>query len=154
MKAPFLAAALLLMPAAASAGGEQNLFTHFMAAWDAADARALSALFAPDADFVSPSGAAAKGRDNIESFYAAAFARGYAGSSGEGEIVSARPLTPDLMLIDARFAISGARQTDGQLRPVEKGIMVAVLRKSAAGWRIAALRENEGAAGFSAFPPK
>jgi len=139
--------ALCLLASPAWADSEQDLVSQFLAAWNAADAKGLSALFTEDADFVSPNGAHAVGRVNIEAFYAMAFSHGFAGSKGTGEIITTRPLTPDLMLVDARFAIA---RPD---RPAEKGIMAALFARTAQGWRIAALRENEGAADLSAFPP-
>jgi uncharacterized protein (TIGR02246 family) len=147
MKRALFALCLTLAPLGAQASGEQDLVSQFLASWNAADAKGLSALFTEDADFVSPYGVHAAGRANIEAFYAMAFSHGFAGSKGTGEIITTRPLSPDLMLVDARFAIA---RPD---RPVEKGIMAAIFRKDASGWKIAALRENEGAADLSAFPP-
>ena len=126
----------------------------FMQAWNAADAKALSALFAPDGDLVTPSGIDSRGRDAIEAFYAAVFARGYAGSKGIGEIVRMRALSPDISLIDARFSIVGAKKENGALRADEHGIMTAILGRTDQGWQILALRENEGAQDFTPFPPR
>jgi uncharacterized protein (TIGR02246 family) len=137
--------AMLTTPAFAQGNDATSLLDKFMQAWSASDAKAIGALFAPDADFISPFGISAKGRADIETFYAAAFARGYAGSAGTAEIVSTRVLAPDVSLIDAHFTISGAHHEDGSARPEEKGIMVAVLRRGTSGWQIAALRENESA---------
>lgn len=144
-------AAAFAAPAAAAEPGA--LLPRFMQAWSAGDARGIAALFAPDADFVSPDGIKASGRSNIEMFYAAAFARGYAGSQGVGEVVSTRMIGPDMALIDGRWRISGARTEAGQARPAERGILAAVLRKDADGWRIVALREAKGASDFHVFPP-
>lgn len=155
---PFLLAAALLSLASTALARDPTaapLVNRFMRAWSASDAAALGALFENDADFISPSGILAEGRPSIQAFYAAAFARGYAGSVGAGEVVRERRLSADLLLVDARFSISGARAADGSARPSEKGILAAVLRREGAGWKIEALRESEGAAGlvpFSASP--
>jgi uncharacterized protein (TIGR02246 family) len=148
---PLCLTAALSTPA--SAMDASSLVPQFMQAWNAADAKALSALFAPDGDLVTPTGIDSKGRDAIAAFYATAFARGYAGSKGIGEIVHTRTLSSDIVLIDARFTISGAKKEDGSLRTDENGIMTAVLGRTDQGWQILALRENEGAADFTAFPP-
>ena len=137
----------------ASADDASSLVSQFMQAWNAADAKGLSALFAPDADLVTPTGIDSRGRDAIAAFYATVFARGYTGSKGVGEIVHTRALSSDIILIDARFAIAGAKKEDGSLRGDESGIMTAVLGRTDQGWQILALRENEGAADFTAFPP-
>ena len=130
------------------------LLNNFMQAWNRSDAKALAALFASDADLITPDGIRSRGREGIESFYAAVFARGYAGSIGTGEIVNERALSSDISLIDARWSISHARNADGSERPAEKGILVAVAAKDNSGWRILALRENRGASDFTAFPPQ
>lgn len=129
------------------------LVASFMQAWNSADAKGLGELFAPDADLVTPTGIQSTGRPAIEAFYASVFARGYAGSKGQGEIVRERRLTPIVSLIDARFTITGARNQDGSPRDGEKGIIAAVVGRTASGWKILALRENEGAADLTPFPP-
>lgn len=121
------------------------LLTKFMAAWSASDANALSSLFATDADFVNPWGTYARGRDAIKTFYAGAFSMGYAGSKGEGALVSVRALSDNLAVIDGRWRISGAKNQDGTARTDEKGILVAVIGKRGDDWQILALRENTSA---------
>ncbi|MEJ1967832.1 MAG: SgcJ/EcaC family oxidoreductase [Rhizomicrobium sp.] len=140
------------MPAAAS-DEPSALLGRFMQAWSAADANAIAALFADDADFVSPDGYKACGRAAIAAFYAAAFARGYAGSHGAGEVAAMRPVAHELMLIDGRWCIDGARTESGDARPAQRGLLAALVRRTDGVWRIAALREAAGAADFTAFPP-
>jgi uncharacterized protein (TIGR02246 family) len=124
------------------------LLGRFMQAWSASDAKGIAMLFAADADFVNPDGYKATGRDAIEMFYAAAFARGYAGSKGVGEVVSTRVVAPDLVLIDGRWSIDGAKTESGALRPMEKGILAALVRRERDGWHIVALRETNSATDF------
>jgi len=144
----------LLAASPASAGDTGTLVAKFMQAWSAGDTKGLSGLFAPDADLITPDGVVVGGNANIEKFYAFVFANGYAGSVGQAEITQARAISPSLSIVDAQWSIVGAHGKDGALRPVEKGIMAAVLEKQGDTWRIRALRENRGAAEFSAFPPK
>jgi uncharacterized protein (TIGR02246 family) len=146
--------AALLAASPASAGDTGTLVAKFTQAWSAGDAKGLSGLFAPDADLITPDGVVVVGNANIEKFYAWVFANGYAGSAGEAEIAQTREISPSLSIVDARWSISGAHGKDGALRPVEKGIMAAVLEKQGDTWRIRALRENRGAVEFTAFPPK
>jgi len=154
---PFCIAAALATPALvtdASAADASSLVDQFMRAWNAGDAHALSALFAPDGDLVTPTGIDSKGREAIQAFYAAAFARGYQGSKGEGQIVRERALSPDITLVDARFSIVGAKKEDGSPRADENGILTAVIARNDSGLQILALRENEGAADFTVFPSR
>ena len=151
---PFVPAGIVLVcvvPAAAQpTDGELRaqagaLVDRFMAAWGASDAHALVALFAPDADFINPWGTKATGRGEIEAFYAGAFKSGFAGSKGAGDFVSVRAIAPDMMLIDARWRIQGAKMPDGAPRPDEQGILMALLANTGNGWQILALRENASA---------
>lgn len=121
------------------------LLARFMTAWSASDPTVLSSLFAPDADFVNPWGTYARGRDAIKGFYAGAFSMGYAGSKGEGTLVSVRTLGDDVAVIDGRWRISGAKNQDGTARAEEKGILVAVIGKRGGDWQILALRESTSA---------
>src|SRR5262249_25131121 len=139
MKMLVLCAALTFATPAFAGDGVPELVASFMRAWDAGDAKALSALFAEDADLVTPDGIVAKGRGNIGAFYAYVFTKGYAGSHGAAEIVQTRALSTTLSIVDARWSITGAKH------PPESGIMAAVLEKDADGWHIRALRENRGA---------
>lgn len=153
LNALLVAASLTLAAAPAIAAGRDDsaqsaagtLLAKFMAAWSASDATALASLFAPDADFINPWGTHASGRDEIRAFYAGAFAMGYAGSKGEGDLISVRTLDDGLAVIDGRWRIIGARNEDGSPRADEKGILVAVVGKRGPEWQILALRENTSA---------
>ena len=92
MKPLVLCAALLVATPALADDGASALVASFMQDWSKADAKALAALFAPDADLVTPDGIVVKGRDRIGAFYAYAFANGYAGSRGAAEIAQTRAL--------------------------------------------------------------
>jgi len=149
----FVAATITLCAAPAVAqddagdarAGAEAILARFMRTWSASDAKGLAALFAPNADFINPYGDLARGPEEIAAFYAGAFARGYAGTKGEGELVSLRVLAPGLALIDGRWRIGGHKNQDGSLRPDERGILAAVISRTPAGWRILALRENASA---------
>jgi uncharacterized protein (TIGR02246 family) len=154
MKHLFAAVAALVIAAATSSAHAQNkemsaaaarVFEQFTRAWRAADAHELARLFAPKADFVNPWGIWAKGRSEIEAFYAGAFHSGFAGSNGEGHLVSVRAIKPDLVLVDASWRITGAKMPDGKPRSDEQGILMGLLGKTRHGWQILALRENASA---------
>jgi uncharacterized protein (TIGR02246 family) len=157
---PFFVAATITLCATPAFGqdddggaraGAESILAQFMRTWSANDAKGLAALFAPSADFINPYGDLARGPDEIAAFYAGAFARGYAGTKGEGELVWVRLLAPGLALIDGRWRIGGHKNQDGSLRPDERGILVAVISRTPAGWRILALRENASATEIKAI---
>jgi uncharacterized protein (TIGR02246 family) len=124
----------------------KQLLADFVHAWTVADARSLARLFAADADLVTPDGVVARGRQEIAAFYAAAFAHGYSGSTGSGEIEHVRSLGADLLLIDARWSIEGAHKPDGSTRDPERGILVGLAGRKDGVWRILAMRESASAA--------
>lgn len=137
-----------LSAAAAPSGPEaaaKAVLDAYVAAWDRADAKALGAQFAPDGDFINPTGTYARGPAAIQAFYAAAFAAGYAGSRGSFHLVAARRLAPGVVAVDGDFSISGARNPNGAARESEGGIASAVLVRRQGVWRVALLREQEGA---------
>jgi uncharacterized protein (TIGR02246 family) len=125
--------------------GAQGVLEQFTRDWQAGDAHALAGLFARNADFVNPWGIWAKGRSEIETFYAGAFRSGFSGSNGEGHLVSVRAVRPDLALVDATWRITGAKMPDGKPRPDEQGILVGLMARTRHGWQIVALRENASA---------
>jgi hypothetical protein len=59
-----------------------------------------------------------------------------------------REIAPDVMLIDGRWRISGARNESGAPRAAEQGLLTALLRRVHGDWQIVALRESGGAADF------
>jgi uncharacterized protein (TIGR02246 family) len=61
-----------------------------MAAWDANDAEAFAALYAPDATVVLSGGTFLQGRDAIRAYMAAGFAGPLAGTRGSDEQESVR----------------------------------------------------------------
>lgn len=132
-------AALLATPAVAA--DAWSLADAFVQAWDAGDAKALAALFAPDADIVTPDGTVVSGPAKIEAFYAHVFAQGLKGVPATTQIERVRDLGQGLVLIDSRFAIGDK----------ERGIMAAVVEEQGGIWRIRALRENTRPSAFSAF---
>src|SRR5258708_6624679 len=98
-------AALLLIPLAAEAAPPrpeavaQGLLDAYVAAWDRADARALGAQFAADGDFINPGGTYARGPAQVQAFYAAVFAAGYAGSRGAFHLVTVRRLAAGVIAV-------------------------------------------------------
>ncbi|MDQ2930370.1 MAG: SgcJ/EcaC family oxidoreductase [Gemmatimonadota bacterium] len=123
----------------------------FADAWNRADAAALAHLFTDDGDLVIPEGLLLHGRLAVQDFYASAFARGYAGSTTQADVAQLRAIAPGVMLLDATWSITGAKNTKGEPRPAERGILTAVVVKRAGRWQLAALREQEGAVAVTPF---
>jgi uncharacterized protein (TIGR02246 family) len=69
-------------------------------AFNRGDARAVAALYAPDADYIDSLGRVSKGRANIEQTFHALLTGPYQGAKLEGQIESIRFLSPTLALVD------------------------------------------------------
>jgi uncharacterized protein (TIGR02246 family) len=137
--------------APADTAGIRAVVRAFADAWGRADAAAIASLFTMDGDLVIPTGLQVRGRTRLRDFYASAFANGYAGSTTTADITRIRKIEPDVMVIDASWSIVGAKLPLGNASRPERGILAAVVVKSAGRWWIAALREQEGAAALTSF---
>ena len=120
-------------------------FRAYLAAWNRADAHAIAAQFAPDGDFINPTGYYARGPAEVEAFYKSAFSRGYAGSVGGFTPKAIRSITRDAIAADGVWSIKGARGPDGKVQAPEGGLATAVLVRGRQGWRVALLREQSSA---------
>ena len=121
----------------------ETVIASVLNAWGRADAHAIAAQYETKGDFVSPDGVHAEGRRKIESFYRAAFARGYAGSHATATVVHVRNLSGTLALVDGAWSIEPTPAS--KVRQPEAGLFVAVLHRRAGRWWIAALREQSSA---------
>lgn len=126
----------------------RQIQSQFAAAWNRADASAISALFAPDGDLIIPTGLVLRGRSEITAFYSGVFASGYAGSVGSSEIASIRFIKSDVALLDATWSIKNVHDAKGASAPDESGILALLATKGSSGWHIAALREHSSASSF------
>jgi len=105
----------------------------YVDARESIDAKAIEALFTPDADQLVSSGEWRKGlKDVVKGTVASSQS-----SRGKRTITveSVRFLSPDVALADGRYEISGASATDAR-----KMWTALVLTRSTLGWRIAAIR--------------
>jgi uncharacterized protein (TIGR02246 family) len=135
-----LVAAACLNPALGQTPGDpeaavRGLVARYIEAREKRDAAAIEALFAPDADQLVSSGEWRRGRDAV--------VRGTLASSqangGQRSITveSVRFLSPDIALADGRYELTGLQGGGADTRRMWTTI---VCRKTAAGWRIAAIR--------------
>lgn len=119
----------------------REMLARVATAWAATDAAAIAALYASDGDLIVPSGTRLAGREAVRAFYGQAFGNGYADSRAKAELRAMRALTPDILVGDGSWSINGAARPDGSPRAREEGRFTVILKRAAAGWEIAALRE-------------
>ena len=85
----------------------EALFGAMCQAWNAGDAPAIAATFAPDGRLVDPFGDEWDGRDAVEAAYQEYFKGLLAGTTTEIDIASVRELAPGLAVVDGWQTISG-----------------------------------------------
>jgi uncharacterized protein (TIGR02246 family) len=145
-----LVAAMTLCGASRSApmppeAAATQVFKDYLQAWDRADAQAIAAQFAPDGDFINPTGFYARGPAEVESFYRAAFDHGYAGSKGGFIVKAIRPIARGVIAVDGVWSIEGALDPTGRAKEAERGLATGILVLRPEGWRVALLREQSSA---------
>lgn len=106
------------------------------AAWNAGDTVAYAQLLTEDADLISATGRAARGREALLKLYAAQHANVYAGARTHTRVTHVRMLGKDVALADATYALEGGPALDA----IRRGVLAFVVRKDAGRWRIAAIR--------------
>ncbi len=101
------------------------------AAWNAHDATAYAAAFAPDTDVVTSRGWHWIGRDAVARNMGDGFKLIYARSALRITDVDVRPLAPDLALVRITWSIAGGRTPDGAA-PIgeQQGIETQILQGS------------------------
>lgn len=106
------------------------------AAWNAGDTVAYSQLLTEDADLLSASGRAARGRDALLKLFAEQHANVFAGVRTHTTVTHVRMVGPGVALADVEYRLEG-----GKVDAIRKGVMAFVMKKDSLGrWRIAAIR--------------
>ncbi len=108
----------------------------FAAAWGAQDARALAALFTPDADLISLTGGFAESRGEVEALFAGEFAGAFSRaklSSGKTKI---RSLGPHVAVVIQKVTISGLINAHGQDAGRIGALLACTMAEAQSGWFI------------------
>jgi len=106
-----------------------DIASKFTRAWNAGDAKAISELFAEDADFVNVVGLWWTSRRSIRRALKRGFAEWFAGSTFTVEKLSQRLLGSDACLIIARWRIEGQRDPDGELTETRRGLATVAMQQ-------------------------
>ncbi len=127
----------------------ESLAYAFADAWNAGDARALAALFEPDAEFVNVVGLWWHSRDAIERAHAYGLARLFPGSRLRVTATRTKPLAAGVAVVHARMRLDGQAPIAGVEAPgVRTTVFSFVVRRDAAGmWRCASAHNTDVVAG-------
>lgn len=122
----------------------------FADAWNAGDARAIAALFEPDAEFVNVVGLWWHSRDDIERAHAYGLARLFPGSTLRVTATRTRMLAEGVAVVHARMRLAGQAPIAGVEAPgVRTTVFSFVVRRDARGaWRCASAHNTDVVAGM------
>jgi uncharacterized protein (TIGR02246 family) len=113
-------AALVLVGASVVASAQkadpdaQKLADQYTAAFNKGDAKALAALYTAEATRLGPDGNLIAGRAAIEKAYVDAFAGPSKGSTLTLQVGASYVVTPDVKVMEGRFATTGAAAVKGR----------------------------------------
>ncbi|MDI3336283.1 SgcJ/EcaC family oxidoreductase [Defluviimonas aestuarii] len=110
----------------------------FANAWAGHDVKAIAALFAEDADFLTLTGHWAEGRKAIAETLAGELAGAFARAKLVTGRTKQRTLAPGAAQVMQRFVLSGILHPDGSDAGRVGAILSAVLVEGPQGWTVAA----------------
>ena len=126
----------------------ERLGADFAAAWNAHDAKRMAAVFAEDGDLINPFGQKARGRGDIEKFFAGEQAGPMKGTTYTIESTFFRELDPTCAISDWEGVVSGMMDPSGKAMPPFRHHVFGVYVKKGGHWHATALRGF----GFEAAP--
>lgn len=115
----------------------QALLDALVAAWNAHDAHAYAAPFAPDAEFTNVFGLVQNGRAAIEAAHGAIFKTMFRESRLALTKVRIRFLRPDVAAVAARWTMTGAYGAQGKPWPARCGLISQIATREQGVWSIA-----------------
>lgn len=90
----------------------QDVPERIVAAWAVNDADAFAAMFAEDGSLILPGDVYLRGREEVRSFMAKAFAGPYRGTRVSGKPLALKPLGPDTALLITQGGILAPGETE------------------------------------------
>ncbi|WP_041373573.1 SgcJ/EcaC family oxidoreductase [Phenylobacterium zucineum] len=110
-------------------------------AWNAADADAMAAHYAPDASLLvgAAGGRTSRGRDEIRAYFARAFGTRAGVMRHVSELKGMEALSPDLVLNDLEVRVE-ERQADGTWKLVRRFDNLSLAVRAEGGWKLRAVR--------------
>jgi uncharacterized protein (TIGR02246 family) len=119
-----------------------SLVDRMTAAFNAHDARAATAMYADDADFVSVRGERAHGRTEIEKRLAQIFATRAGATTLKTLNTSIRFPRPNMAIVHVTNELSGLVASDGSRLPPHRELSVRLLLKSKGQWKVTAFHNT------------
>jgi uncharacterized protein (TIGR02246 family) len=128
--------------AGVSAQAGEQIVAGFVDAWNRRDMAAFGDLFVEDADFVNIFGTWSKGREEIRARHAKILAGAFRTSVISNAKVELRSLSPDSAVVRWVWQLDGLTAPDGTPAPRRTGLLLHVIIRTPAGFRIAAAQNT------------
>jgi uncharacterized protein (TIGR02246 family) len=111
----------------------------FVNAWNTHNPRAMSMVYADDADLINPAGRVAKSRAEIERLFTDEHAGLFKESRMAFKAEEIRLLSPDIAIIDEDFEVTGMRDPSGKEMTL-RGHLTQALKKEGDTWWVVTSR--------------
>ena len=126
--------------ASGTTAAAQQIVDRLGKAWNAGDAAAYAALFAPDARSITRSGDLLEGSAAVRRYFAGLWSGPMKGVRWSGQLAHTRPLGANHMLLELTSEVRGYRAPPPRAVETAPGVLrsrsVMVLARQGADWRI------------------
>lgn len=123
-----------------------RLLTKQEVAWNVGDSASFSSVFSEDADFINILGQVFHGREAITQIHGFILGGQFKGSHTTITMRQFRQITPDVVLVEALYELTGYRSLPPGITPTEAGIlktrMKYVFLKRDDAWQIVAAQNT------------
>lgn len=132
----------------------KQIITEMTDSFNKHDAKALTRMYMPDAEFVSVRGDSVKGAAKVEDLLGAFFATRAKAATLKTLNVHVRFIRPDVALVHVSNELSGLTTSSGQNLPAHEELSLRVfVKEKDSAWRIAAF-QNTLVAPFESSTPQ
>ncbi len=123
----------------------EEKLTAFVDAWNAKDLTRFGSLFAENAEFTDVVGQTAIGKEAIIEQHVFPFQRVMKQATLELKEGYARRLTDDLVIVSAKWKVTGSLTPDGKPLPDRNGVLQIIFRKEMAEYPILLVHNADNA---------
>jgi uncharacterized protein (TIGR02246 family) len=100
-------------------------------------------VYADDAELTTVIGTTVRGRKAIHDHHAEIFETIFKKSHLAPGEIKIRFLSPEIVMADIRWEMTGALEWDGKEIPIRKGLLHWIVKRERAGWRVKVMHNQE-----------
>ena len=114
-----------------------------MEAWNRHDVRAFIGVYSDDAELTTVIGTTVRGRKALYDHHAEIFETIFKKSHLTAGEIKVRFLSPEIAVVDIRWEMTGALESDGKEIPTRKGLLCWIVKREREGWRVKVMHNQE-----------